>query len=437
MKFKFLLSSCVLLLFAILAGGSFSDDDLKAYLWIILGSIAFIAALIIITALAESDNKKNKKLNKQKRLAMIKDEESKNTDLYSSVSFGNDHCRFYFDASKRQVVIMMVTTDGITHTIVSDFEYSGKQSCYQDDPYFCIYDYKNHKILTGKYEGMETTYVVNDITAKDKNINIVPNCTIEPRIVNARELTCTLIDESHGLMAIIRKDKLTSVFNYIAGERLSQKTGDKSYVVNQRIGNYHFTMDNFFNILVIITPSSYQVFNYSDIIEVSYEENGTQLYSKSTLRTVGGAIVGGALMGGAGAVVGGLSGSTKKNMEIKSIQIKILLRHTQRTNFILEFNDTKRVLNTKDSTDEILYNLYLKNANRAKDLLSVIIDQAKQNGQTGSQKVVPQLANETTLNESTPLTGIADELAKLAKLKENGILTDEEFKAQKAKLLNS
>ena len=33
-------------------------------------------------------------------------------------------------------------------------------------------------------------------------------------------------------------------------------------------------------------------------------------------------------------------------------------------------------------------------------------------------------------------SGVADELAKLAKLKADGILTEEEFNAQKAKLLN-
>lgn len=34
-------------------------------------------------------------------------------------------------------------------------------------------------------------------------------------------------------------------------------------------------------------------------------------------------------------------------------------------------------------------------------------------------------------------SGVADELAKLAQLKDAGILTEEEFNAQKAKLLNS
>ena len=87
-------------------------------------------------------------------------------------------------------------------------------------------------------------------------------------------------------------------------------------------------MDDFFDVLVIVTPTSHEVLKYSDIIEVSYEENSTKLYSKSAMRTVGGAVVGSALMGEAGAIVGGMSGDLKSNLEIKTMQIKLLLRDT-------------------------------------------------------------------------------------------------------------
>ena len=76
----------------------------------------------------------------------------------------------------------------------------------------------------------------------------------------------------------------------------------------------------------------------------------------------------------------------------------------------------------------MMYENYQKNANCAKDLLSVIIDRAKQSG----NPIVQQVAQVP----SSPKSGIADELAKLAQLKADGILTDEEFNTQKAKLLN-
>lgn len=432
MKVKFLLSSCVLLLFAILAGGSIDGDGVNLLLWIIGGVFVVVVVCLIIQSIVESENKK-------KRLEMIENDEAENNDFDRSVSFGNDRCKFYFDASKKQVMIMRVMTEGIDKQYVDGFEFGGEEFCRQSDPYFCIYDKKNRKLLSGEYKDMTPSYIVRDIAAEDKHKDVVPKSVIAPKILSyslsnavntilPKEIVYTLVDESHGLMAIIRKGKVSSLFNYINRANLPRKTGIKPYVNDKVIGNYHFILDDFFNVLVIVTPASYELFNYSDIIEVSYEENGTQLYSKSSMRTAGGAIVGGALMGGAGAIVGGLSGSTKKTMEIKTMEIKILLRNTQRTSCVLNFNDSKRVLKTKDSSDNKLYESYLKNANIAKDTLSVIIDRAKQTVAPIPQHVVSQ----APVSQS----GVADELTKLAKLKADGILTNEEFNAQKAKLLN-
>jgi hypothetical protein len=430
MKKKYLLSSCVLLIFAILAGGSLDGDEFKTWLWVIVTVVVCIIAAAIIQSAVQSKNKK-------KRLEMIQQDEASDKDFDRSVNFGNDHCKFYFDSSKKQVMIMRVMTEGINKVFVDEFEFGGKDLCCQHDPYFCIYDCKNRKLLTGSYEEAEPTYTITNIAEEDKHKNVVPKSTITPKIVSSsvtvntvtflKELVYTLIDESYGLMVIIRKGKVSSIFNYINETSLPQKTGNKSYVNYQGIGNYNFIMDDFFNVLVIVTPSSYELYNYSDIIEVSYEENGSQIYSKSAMRTVGGAIVGGALMGGAGAVVGGLSGASRGNKEIKTMKIKILLRNTQRTSLILDFNDSQRVLKTKEPDDNTKYESYLKNADRAKDVLSVVIDKAKQ-----PRTSTPQTVVKTPSHQSR----VADELAKLAKLKADGILTEEEFAAQKAKLLN-
>jgi hypothetical protein len=148
------------------------------------------------------------------------------------------------------------------------------------------------------------------------------------------------------------------------------------------------------------------------------------MFTKSTGRTVGGAIVGGMLMGGAGAVVGGLSGDIKKKREVKNMDVKILLRSTENTSCVLHFMDSSSPLNSKDPSFNARYEEFLRNANTAKDLLSIIIDDAKQTAtQAVTQPVAPQPSS------------VADELAKLAKLKADGILTEEEFLAQKAKLL--
>lgn len=426
MKIRLILSSCTLLLFALLAGGSF--DNIVVMFWIFLGVIAIVTIGIGIQSIVESNNKK-------KRLKMIKQDESKNEDFDRSISFGNDKCMFYFDSAKKQIMIMRVMTEGIKKTFVDGFEFSGKEFCRQNDPYFCIYDTKNRHLLCGNYENMDIKFTNKDIAAEDKRKEIILHNSIPEKLIKysittkdtMHEYIYTLVDECHGMMVIVRKGNISSIFNYINDKNISRKTGDKSYINYSEIGNYLFIMDEFFNVLVIITPSSYELFNYSDIIEVSYEENGNQLYSKSAMRTVGGAIVGGTLAGGAGAVIGGLSGATRRNMEIKTLDIKILLRNTRRSTCILNFNNSERILKTKNNADNKLYETYQKNANRAKDILSVIIDKAKQKPITPIKQEVSHVQQ----------SSIADELTKLAKLKSDGILTEEEFNIQKTKLLNS
>ena len=444
MKIKFYLSSLALVLFALLGGGSFSGGDVVFFFTIILvvGGVIIVGAKI--SAIVKSNNQK-------KRLQMIKEDEQNSTDFDRSVFIGDDRCKLYFDASKKQVMIMRVMTEGIKKEYIDDFEFPGKSlasytspvfSVY--DPTFNVYDPTRRKLLTGTYNDLNIIHQVTSITDKDKNKDVVVNSTIQPTFKTLRttlktnqtsatasvtnRLFTVLIDESHGLMAITESGKVNDVFNYINASSLPRKKGEKSTINTREIGNYLFLMDDFFKVLVLVGPGHHEIINYSDIIEVSYEENGSQLYTKSAGRTIGGAIVGGVLMGGAGAVVGGLSGASKQNKEIENMDIKILLRSTIRTSCVLHFKDVDRVLKTKEDADRKLYEKYVKNANQAKDVLSVIIDNAKQVSTPTAQPIAQPVVAPAS-------SSVADELAKLAKLKADGILTDEEFQVQKSKLL--
>ena len=440
MKIKFYLSSLALVFFALLGGGSFSGGDVVFFFTIILVVAGVILVVAIISAIVQSNNQK-------KRLQMIKEDEQNSTDFDRSVFIGDDRCKLYFDASKKQVMIMRVMTEGIKKVYIDDFEFPGKSlasytspvfSVY--DPTFNVYDPTRRKLLTGTYNDLKIIHQVISITDKDKNKDVVVNSTIQPTFKTLRisqtsatasvtnRLFNVLIDESHGLMAITESGMVKDVFNYINASSLPRKKGEKSTINTREIGNYLFLMDDFFKVLVLVGPGHHEIINYSDIIEVSYEENGSQLYTKSAGRTIGGAIVGGVLMGGAGAVVGGLSGASKQNKEIENMDIKILLRSTIRTSCVLHFKDVDRVLKTKEDADRKLYEKYVKNANQAKDVLSVIIDNAKQVSTPTAQPIAQPVVAPAS-------SSVADELAKLAKLKADGILTDEEFQAQKSKLL--
>lgn len=433
MKPKLLFSTLALLLFALLGGGSFSGDDIEKIFILIIVVVVVTAIGSSITALVKSDNQK-------KRLQMIKEDEQNSTDFDRSVFIGDDRCKIYFDLKKKQVMIMRIMTEGIRKEYVDNFEFSGKDLASYTSPIFNIYDSTNRKLLTGTYNDINIVHEVVSIADKDLNKDVVINNTIQPTIKTLRTTHTSatasvtnrifhiLLDECHGLIAISESGKIKDVFNYINANSLPRKEGEKSTINTRKIGNYLFIMDDFFKVLVLVGPGHHEILNYSDIIEVSYEENGSQLYTKSAGRTVGGAIVGGVLMGGAGAVVGGLSGASKQNKEIKNMDLRVLLRSTSRTSCVLHFKDIDRVLKTKNDADRKLYKTYIMNANRAKDILSVIIDNAKQINapiaQPVSQSVVTPSAN-----------SVADELTKLAKLKDEGLLTDEEFQAQKTKLL--
>lgn len=433
MKIKLYLSSLALVLFALIGGGSFSGEEIGTFFTILLVVVGITIVAAMITSAVQSKNKK-------KRLQMIKEDEQQSTDFDRSVFIGDDRCKLYFDASKKKVMIMRVMTEGIKKEYVDDFEYPGKSLATYTTPAFYIYDPTRRKLLSGTYNDLNIIHQVTSIAEKDNNKNVAVNNTIPPIFRTLRrshtsstasvtnKLYNVLIDECHGLMAISESGKVKDIFNYINASSLPKKRGDKSTINTKGVGNYLFIMDDFFKVLVLVGSSTREIFNYSDIIEVSYEENGSQLYTKSAGRTVGGAIVGGVLMGGAGAVVGGLSGGSKQNKEIKNMDIKILLRSTSRTTCVLHFKDVDRVLKTKDETDRKLYETYVKNANQAKDILSIIIDNAKQ-----SSAPIAQLVAQPVVAPSS--SSVADELAKLAKLKADGILTEEEFQAQKSKLL--
>lgn len=99
----------------------------------------------------------------------------------------------------------------------------------------------------------------------------------------------------------------------------------------------------------------------------------------------------------------------------------------EKTTYVLDFKQRSSTLKTSSDSDAGFYKMYLKDAMAAKDLLSVIIDKAQQ----------LNVASQQPVGEKTSDFSVADELTKLARLKKEGFLTDEEFEAQKKKLLES
>lgn len=191
---------------------------------------------------------------------------------------------------------------------------------------------------------------------------------------------------------------------------------------------YTFMVDNTRKKICYINSIGKRIIPFDKILKVELIENGTTISSKSTIRTVGGSFIGGAIAGGAGAVVGGLSGNSKNIKKISSVQVKITIREINDPSFIIDaFNAQTMTIEGKpikpDSLEGYKYKQGLTHANRIVDILRVVIDEVDNH-------------SNITANNIQQNTSIADELKKLADLKRDGILTQEEFDIQKAKLLN-
>lgn len=280
--------------------------------------------------------------------------------------FGNSDMKMYFDSSCKKVTICSTTEEDFCQLVVNDFVCS------------------------------KTTKTDNHLVALDSTANIL--LYVKRNANGGIKLSkCCINDEL--------KNKGINVEN--------------SNPTMKAYNDYVFITDDVNQFIAIATPSDIYVIRYDDIVSVSYDENGNDVFNKS----LGGAVVGGLLFGGVGAIVGGNTAKTKQNKEIRSMSMKILLKSTSKTNIILKIYDGT-VLETKKTADRIAYNKLMSEVIGIKDIFSIIIDMVDKN--VIRQKSTPNL---------TPIS-IADELEKLARLKANGILSEQEFANQKEKLLN-
>ena len=227
------------------------------------------------------------------------------------------------------------------------------------------------------------------------------------------------------------------------GRAMSQAAKENFNVTAQVEGfrsNFKFIVDDKAKEVIIMrSTTNFQKIPFADIMGVEVMEDSTVLRSKSMMRTVGGAIVGDIVAGGAGMIVGGLSGATTEKKKVSKVFVKIKLRSLTESSITLLCYDaweatgqTKKEVKTTDSVYGPEYRKGLSAANRIAELLGVIIDA---NDRELKRPAPAQPAPEKKLQVESASTSVVDELQKLVKMKEQGLITDEEFSALKAKLI--
>jgi hypothetical protein len=210
-------------------------------------------------------------------------------------------------------------------------------------------------------------------------------------------------------------------------ESIIKKTDDfsETFKVSNYDSRYLFSIDeNRRKIIYLVANDARYCFQFENVISVEILEDSTSVYSKSSLRTIGGGVVGGIIAGGAGAIVGGLSGSYNGKKKVSEITVKILLRnYSTPAIYIYCFQSTVGQV----SADSLMCKLATEEARKIADKLSVVIDMIDREEKAKQQDLL-----ECSLSTKA---SIADELEKLSSLKEKGIISQEEFERFKDKLL--
>lgn len=161
-----------------------------------------------------------------------------------------------------------------------------------------------------------------------------------------------------------------------------------------------------------------RVNDYKEIISSEIVEDGSSVTKVSRSSQIASAAVGGALLGDVGVIVGGLSGKQENINMVSKIEVNIILNSLERPSFTLILLK----LPTPIKKNSMLYNEPHKKAMEINGLMKVLIKRADEE--------TPQSATAVFSDPDIPA-----QIKKLADLKADGILSEEEFEKKKAELL--
>ncbi|MED4908867.1 SHOCT domain-containing protein [Brevibacillus centrosporus] len=191
-------------------------------------------------------------------------------------------------------------------------------------------------------------------------------------------------------------------------------------------GKSSVVLDENSNVIYLIEGYQKRKISYKDLLQSEIIEDGVQVTSTSRASQIGGALIGAVVAGGIGAIIGGLSGKQETTKKVKKIDLKLTINDTKNPIFTINFFDIGDVTVTKDNPN---YREAIEKANHWHNLMSVLIRRADEEERKIQNQSIQKITQGTT-------TSIADELLKLSNLLKEGIITQEEFNQQKAKIMS-
>lgn len=171
-----------------------------------------------------------------------------------------------------------------------------------------------------------------------------------------------------------------------------------------------------------------QIVGFEQIVSAEVAESGISVTKTHRGSQLAGALIGGAMLGGAGAVIGGLSGKSSARTK-GTIELRIVTDDPSIPFVAIPF------LSTDFDTRGQTYKHFLQEAHRWHGRLAAIIRECDRSRSFDAQAAGSGFTRVEIGAGHLAKVSIADELQKLAKLKLEGVITEEEFANQKRRLL--
>lgn len=187
-------------------------------------------------------------------------------------------------------------------------------------------------------------------------------------------------------------------------------------------GNYLVKYDMKRKLVGFKVKGNYKIYKFSDILQCEVMEDGATTMKQSTTGAIGRGLLGGLVAGGAGAVIGGVTTKTHVQEKIYKVSLRVIINDHQFPSYTLQrlnnpFGTSKRGFDYSSAIKAVQYYY---------SIFSGIISQGEQ---------MRNVDNNIFAHQTQ--ASIPDTLIKWKSLLDSGVITEEEFQAQKAVLLNN